>query len=135
SSTDAGAKVESGNFSLLASDRDSSTEPIRTCQNASFPDPNGSRVLHFTFNADCLRTSYGRVKPAGVFRIALVGDSTIEGNSVDDTDTVPFMLERLLNADPSVQRSLRVRFEVLNAGFGGATSRDLNRVVDKVFLY
>ncbi len=60
-------------------------------------------------------------KPAGTFRIFLVGDSFIEEKQVPREETFPYLLEKMLNADRSP-----VRFEVLNAGVSGfATDQEV----------
>lgn len=55
---------------------------------------------------------FPREKPAGVYRIVWLGDSTTFGWGVPLAGTAPKILERELNA------SGRGRFEVLNAGVG-----------------
>ena len=54
---------------------------------------------------------YASRPPPGVFRIAIGGDSFVMGLGVDEADTYPMQLERLLAAD---QRALRP--QVLNVG-------------------
>lgn len=115
-------------------------DPDTPCKNTSSFDAARGVTLHFTYNADCLRTAdpaaHGRTKPRDVVRIAMVGDSTVEGGDVDDAETVPHVLEQLLNTEPGFKRSPAVRYQVLNAGFAGSTSSDLARVlVGKVALY
>lgn len=56
-------------------------------------------------------------KPAGVFRIACLGDSSTFGYNLSDTDAYPRVLERMLNeTHPG-------RFQVINFGHAGYTSR------------
>lgn len=56
-------------------------------------------------------------KPAGVFRIACLGDSSTFGYNLGDADAYPRVLERMLNeAHPG-------RFQVINFGHPGYTSR------------
>ncbi len=70
-------------------------------------------------------------KPAGTVRIAVVGDSFTFGFGVDGDEAYPAVLERLLN--PAVGPR---RFEVLNFGVGGYSSRDEAVVVrEKVVAF
>lgn len=115
-------------------------DPNKPCQDTSLFDHARNLTLRFTYTADCMRAadpaSHGRAKPRGVVRIAMIGDSTVEGGNVDDSETVPQVLEQLLNDEPRFRRSPSVRYQVVNAGFAGSTSRDLSRVLsDKVILY
>lgn len=56
------------------------------------------------------------VKPAGTYRIAVLGDSFVEARQVDLARTFCAVLERLLNVDP---RFAGLRVEVLNFGVAG----------------
>jgi lysophospholipase L1-like esterase len=58
---------------------------------------------------------YSESKPAGTFRVAVLGDSWTVGVNVDRGETVPDQLERLL-----AETYPRGRFEVLNFGAIGA---------------
>lgn len=60
-----------------------------------------------------------RAKPAGVVRIAAVGDSFTFGHGVADDATFPSHLQALLDAEVGPGR-----FEVLNFGVSGYSSRD-----------
>jgi len=69
-----------------------------------------------SINSQGLRDyEYTVEKPAGVYRILLLGDSTILGWGVPMDETAAKILERALNAEhvPGYQR-----FEVINAGVG-----------------
>jgi len=67
-------------------------------------------------NSQGLRDNeYPLVKPPGTYRIMMLGDSTTFGWGDRMEDTAAKILERKLNADPSLGGS---RFEVLNAGVG-----------------
>ena len=57
---------------------------------------------------------YSLVKPHGVKRIIVLGDSITLGWGVELNQTYPKVLEQLLNNDPS----LRYRYEVINTGVG-----------------
>jgi lysophospholipase L1-like esterase len=51
-------------------------------------------------------------KPPGTFRVVCLGESSTFGFHNSDTETYPFLLERLFQEQPSA-----VRVEVINAGF------------------
>lgn len=75
-------------------------------------------------NAEGLRDrDYLRPKPAGTFRIAVIGDSVTFGWGVHQDRTYPKRLESLLNQ----QRPLgsQVAFEVINFGVGNYTADDV----------
>lgn len=59
-----------------------------------------------------------RAKPAGVFRILMLGDSITYGNSVQWDQTFSWRLEEQLN-----RRDTGLRFEVLNLGVSGYNTR------------
>ncbi len=76
-------------------------------------------ATHVRINSRGLRddeTPYDR--PAGVFRIALIGDSFIAALEVDRGETLADRLEAALNHDPRTAGS-GLRYEVLNAGVPG----------------
>lgn len=59
-------------------------------------------------------------KPAGVYRIAVIGDSTSLSLELNDEETWPAVLETLLQKDPDFMKSFGAqRVEVINAS-GGA---------------
>ena len=81
--------------------------------------PGGKASYHVRTNAQGFRTpTVSLKKPAGVFRIVCLGDSTTFGFNVEEVDTYPRVLERLL-AEANPGR----RFEVLNFGVPGYSSR------------
>lgn len=55
-------------------------------------------------------------KPAGVFRVACLGDSTTFGWSVGEKETYPYQLER------SLEKNCGAKVEVMNLGVTGYTS-------------
>ena len=61
--------------------------------------------------------SFAETKPAGVFRIVCLGDSSTFGMNVNDADAYPQVLARLLD------ERAQGRFEVLNLGVPGYSSR------------
>lgn len=83
-------------------------------------------VEKFAQNAMVRTNSYGMrdrersmKKADGVFRIAVLGDSVTFGFGVENEETYPSTLERKLNDTGS-----RYKYEVLNFGVGGYSSRD-----------
>ena len=76
------------------------------------------RKINYTFNDDCLRgRKYEKEKKVNVFRIAMVGGSTVFGALVSDDETVPYYLEDLLNKNDH-----SLHYEIINAGFPGYNS-------------
>jgi hypothetical protein len=68
-------------------------------------------VLHYTNNALGFRgPELSPTKPPGVYRVAIVGGSTVYGALNDDPDTIALKLQALLQAD------LGPNIEVINAG-------------------
>ncbi len=63
-------------------------------------------------------------KPAGVFRVAIIGDSFVYGAGVDDDETAGAVLEKLLNGNHATRG-----YEVMNAGLTGST------ITDELILY
>jgi lysophospholipase L1-like esterase len=62
-------------------------------------------------------------KAAGVFRIAILGDSYIEGLQVDEDATICFQIQQLLNKKNSVPNR---KYEVVNCGVSGyGTAQEL----------
>ncbi len=59
-------------------------------------------------------------KPKGVYRILTLGDSYTFGERVDDEQTFPFQLEKLLNNSPQIKSAV----EVVNAGHACYSSRE-----------
>ena len=95
--------------------------------------PNADDVFfgaRFTTNAAGMRDGeYALVKPAGVFRVVLLGSSIDMGWGVATPDTYENRLETWLNAEAQ-RRGLARRFEVLNfsvAAYGPAQRYDLFR--------
>jgi len=71
--------------------------------------------IDYVINADGWRgRRYSRSKPAGAFRILVIGDSVAFGYGVAAEAAFPAQLERL-----AAQRAPEARIEVLNLGVGG----------------
>ena len=85
----------------------------------------------YTYNIDCFRgREIERQKESSVFRIAMLGDSTVFGAGTSDDETVPYYLEGLIDRDYPGQ------FAVLNAGFGGYHAGFLKELLKgKLTLY
>lgn len=78
--------------------------------------PEAERKILLRFNNQGFRgPDRPLAKPAGVRRLALVGDSMIASIEVEEPDTVACRLERLLN------QSAGERWEVLNFGLSGSS--------------
>jgi lysophospholipase L1-like esterase len=76
----------------------------------------GSREPHdfsITTNADGLRTPHALTAPEGVFRVALMGDSTVFGWGVSDHESIAAVAEEALH------QSGLTHIEVMNAGQPG----------------
>jgi hypothetical protein len=67
----------------------------------------------FSTNSQGFRgtAEYGEIKPHGVYRVLVLGDSTTLGHGVGDNDTFSFLLEQML--------SNTGRTEVINMGVSG----------------
>src|SRR5262245_57164299 len=70
---------------------------------------------------------YSEKKPAGVFRIAMLGDSWTVGVNVERPETIPDQLER-----KAAERFPQGRFEVLNFGMIGAGLETGRRLLPRV---
>jgi len=87
-------------------------------------------VEKFTKDALVRTNSYGMrddelsIKRDNVFRIAVIGDSFTFGFGVENEETYPSVLEKLLNETGS-----NYKYEVLNFGVGGYSSKDEALVV------
>jgi hypothetical protein len=99
----------------------------------------GMKVVHrgktFEFNSLGMRGPlYRQAKPAGVFRIALVGTSHEIGRGVNEQDTFARLLESRLNRDDT---NARIRkFEVLNFSVEGyGAIQKLYHVRDRVLAF
>ncbi|HVR69835.1 MAG TPA: SGNH/GDSL hydrolase family protein [Vicinamibacteria bacterium] len=79
------------------------------------PGAVAAAEVEYRVNTSGLRgPEVGEAKPAGVTRVAVLGDSIAFGYWVAEEDAFPRQLERLLNAGPAARR-----VEVLNFGVPG----------------
>jgi len=94
-------------------------------------DEKRKKIISYSYNTDCLRGgNYRRTKDPDVFRIIMVGGSAVFGLSLDDTETIPYYLDQLLN------QSNTSKYEVINAGYNGKNSEDFLKLIkNKVTLY
>lgn len=73
----------------------------------------------YVFNRDSMRgPDLDVVKPAGIFRVAVIGDSFTNGQGVRYEDAYPFLVSQALNAAGDSRR-----YEVLNLGIPGFNLR------------
>lgn len=75
----------------------------------------------FSVNADGFRgKTYIRPKPAGVYRLILLGASATQGSGLKDTEVVTDVLEQMLNST-----GLPLRVEVVNLSIGGSRAGEM----------
>jgi lysophospholipase L1-like esterase len=94
--------------------------------------PNARGVLPggvpYRANASGFRgPDYARPKPAGVFRIAMIGDSVTMGAGVAEEDAYPARVERALN-----ESSGSVTYEVLNLGMAGLNATNVVERMERI---
>ena len=105
--------------------RGPSVDPKRTTAGWSLFDYAKPHVRAFMPGGAFYRTNrhgfrgreYAARKPAGVFRVVIVGDSVTMGFGVAENEAYPALLETALNAGAAGKA---VRYEVLNLGVPGA---------------
>ena len=79
----------------------------------------GHRIVHLN-SLGFREREFPSDKPAGVYRIAILGDSFAYGQGLTDSLRYSNDLERMLNAEPGPH----ARYEVLNFGKPGADTKD-----------
>jgi hypothetical protein len=83
------------------------------------PHQHGSWGLGLASTDDFgLRNDHPAAKPAGIYRILMLGDSVTFGFGVDQTQSFPAVLEELLN------KNRNARYQVINAGVPGFSIAD-----------
>ncbi|MFA5356366.1 MAG: hypothetical protein WC301_03040 [Candidatus Omnitrophota bacterium] len=92
----------------------------------------GAKTAAISINSDGFRgPEYPVKKPAGTFRIIMLGDSETFSFMLSEKDSLPAQLETLLNQDP-----LPVKYEVLNFGVEGySTLQELEMFKKKGMKY
>lgn len=88
-------------------------------------DPNGPHAFEVTTNPDGLRSDLPRARTPGIFRVAVMGDSTVFGWGVGQNETVADGLAEGL-------RHLSGGVEVLNAGQPGYSTVQAARLFASV---
>lgn len=86
------------------------------------PNFSGGSIWGVEFRVNSLGfrgPEVSRAKPAGTFRVLVLGDSIIMGSGLSEPDTLPAILQAELT-----QRWPEKRFEVLNAGVSGYGLRE-----------
>ncbi len=82
----------------------------------------------FSVNADGFRgKSYLRPKPAGVFRVVLLGASATQGSGLEDSEVMTEVMESRLNAT-----GLQVRVEVVNLSLGGSRLGEMVHCLESI---
>lgn len=72
---------------------------------------------------------YPEIKPAGTYRIVMLGDSITFGNSVTESQTFSSILERKLNSGGNL-----LHYEVINLGISGYNTRQELTTLQEVGL-
>jgi D-alanyl-lipoteichoic acid acyltransferase DltB (MBOAT superfamily) len=76
---------------------------------------------------------YERSRPAGTYRIALLGQSHVAGDGVSDGQTFEWLLEDRLNAE--VAPVSRQRYEILNFAVGSYSIEQQLLILERVFSF
>ena len=81
--------------------------------------------MDYKFNSNSFRgPEFDVNKSENIFRVFLIGGSTIQGWGVGESETIAHILQNKLNSLETNEN-----FEVINAGFGGAWSKDEIKLV------
>lgn len=79
-------------------------------------------------NELCFRDNHPIKKPPETFRILVLGDSFIFGNTVNYENTIPYLLEKelknKLEKEPSALQNQNKKIEVINLGMGGFSTTE-----------
>ena len=88
--------------------------------------------VEYELNSHSFRgLEFSAEKSEDTFRIFLIGGSTIQGWGVEKEETISHILQDELNS-----LKLKQKFEVINAGFGGAWSKnEVNLLKKKIITY
>ena len=86
--------------------------------------------VNYQINSHSFRgDEFSLEKPDNTFRIFVVGGSTVQGWGVTEQETISNILQKELN-----ELSINKKFEVINAGFGGAWSKDEVKLVENKII-
>jgi hypothetical protein len=95
-----------------------------------FPEVEPS--VHLDINADGERGSEVNAREAGLFRILVVGGSSVECYALDQPTTWAGGLERLLNRTPALRTLGAGRVHVGNIGHSGVGAAELDLILERV---
>lgn len=106
---------------------------VRPCKDRMVYSPCLGESIPKTYNEYCWPgESFQSVKPEGVYRIIVVGGSTVEGHYVGDADLWTKQVEIKLNTDSLLSRQV----EVINAGCHDFYSTIIRQLLhEKAFLF
>ncbi|MEC8379449.1 MAG: SGNH/GDSL hydrolase family protein [Myxococcota bacterium] len=96
-------------------------------QNLSLTDPQNNNTFVVNTNSDGLRTAIQRDKPPQLMRIAIMGDSTVFGWGVDDSDTMAVRLQDKFNAENPMGKD---EVEVINAAQPGYSTVQVFKIFE-----
>jgi len=95
-----------------------------------FKDEQRKTSVNYQINSHSFRgEEFSLEKSDDTFRIFIVGGSTVQGWGVSEQETISYILEKKLN-----QLSINKNFEVINAGFGGAWSKDEVKLIENKII-
>jgi lysophospholipase L1-like esterase len=95
-----------------------------------FPEVEPS--VHLDVNADGERGSEVDAREAGLFRVLVVGGSSVECYALDQPTTWSGALERLLNRTPALRTVGAGRVHVGNIGHSGVGAAELDLILERV---
>jgi len=115
------AEVEMPSDWISAPDSDFSHDVGGQIAYELLPSMSGTlKRVKFTTNSHGMRDrEYGKAKPAGTYRIAIMGSSYSMGSGVADSEVYEVLVEDHLNAEYAGGRYQR--YEILNFAMGGYT--------------
>ncbi len=94
--------------------------------------PEVEPIVHLDINADGERGSEVDGRADGLFRILVVGGSSVECYALDQPTSWPGALERLLNRKPALRSLGAERVHVGNIGHSGVGAAELDMILERV---